>query len=202
MLLSCAFCPPVEYLSAIAKESIVHIEAGEHYVKQTWRNRCRFLSAGGPEDFGVPVVHASDLFRTPVREVEVDYSTPWVERFEYALESAYGSSPFFEYYSDSFFGILDSRPRTLLELDLETTRWMCSKIGLAVQLEPTNEYSPKEEAERLYGRDLRLEFSPKRPYGGPAREYWQVWRGRYGFVGGLSALDLLFCEGPESICYL
>ena len=32
--------------------------------------------------------------------------------------------------------------------------------------------------------------------------YWQVFRDKFGFVDGLSILDLLFCEGPESICYL
>ena len=33
-------------------------------------------------------------------------------------------------------------------------------------------------------------------------EYWQVFRERFGFVPNLSVMDLLFNEGPESICYL
>ena len=34
------------------------------------------------------------------------------------------------------------------------------------------------------------------------RGYWQVFRDRYGFVKGMSIMDLLFNEGPESICWL
>ena len=40
-------------------------------------------------------------------------------------------------------------------------------------------------------RDLSLE-----------RPYWQVFRDKFGFVPGLSIMDLLFNEGPESICWL
>lgn len=37
---------------------------------------------------------------------------------------------------------------------------------------------------------------------GLERSYWQVFRDKFGFVPGLSIMDLLFNEGPESICWL
>ena len=40
-------------------------------------------------------------------------------------------------------------------------------------------------------RDLGLEMP-----------YWQVFQDKFGFVPGLSIMDLLFNEGPESICLL
>ena len=55
--------------------------------------------------------------------------------------------------------------------------------------------------------DLREVIHPKRENNvmaemGVGRPYWQVFREKFGFVGGLSVLDLLFNEGPESLGYL
>ena len=52
-LLSTAFCPPIEYFALLAEYSSVYIEACESYAKQSWRNRCRILSANGPLDLTV-----------------------------------------------------------------------------------------------------------------------------------------------------
>ena len=35
-----------------------------------------------------------------------------------------------------------------------------------------------------------------------AKPYWQGFKEKFGFVGNLSIMDLLFNEGPESLCYL
>ena len=52
MLVSTAYFPPVEYFALLAKYSVVYVEACENYIKQTWRNRCRILSARGFEGAG------------------------------------------------------------------------------------------------------------------------------------------------------
>ena len=191
MVLSTAYFPPVEFFALLAQDSIVHLEACEHYVKQSWRNRCRILTAEGPMDLRVPVVHGEDLYHTPITDVLVDYSTPWLQRTKYAIDTAYYSSPFFEYYRDELFGILDSRPATLWDLNLRLIDFFCRKIGLATVVDRTSEY---------VGADVELH--PKKPSGYVGRPYWQVFGDRFGFVPGLSVMDLLFNEGPESVCYL
>lgn len=195
-LFSTAFCPPVEYFAIAAEYSCVSIEACEYFEKQTYRNRCRILTANGVESFGPPVIHGEDLYRTPVRDVRVDYSVDWVGRFEYALESAYDSSPFFEYYRDQLFGILDSRPEGLLDLNMALTRWISAKLGVRFEAGLTEEYEPSVQD------DFRGLIHPKKPLLREPKPYWQVFRERFGFQGGLSSLDLLFCEGPSAICYL
>ena len=77
MLLSIAFFPPVSYFALLAKDltlspdrvipSVVHLEACEHYRKQSWRNRCRILSANGPLDLIVPVIHDASMREAPSR---------------------------------------------------------------------------------------------------------------------------------------
>ena len=55
--------------------------------------------------------------------------------------------------------------------------------------------------------DMRESIHPKRPDTvledlGLARPYFQVFSTRGGFIPGLSIMDLLFNEGPDSILYL
>lgn len=191
MILTTAYFPPIEFFAVLAKNSSVSLEAFEHYQKQSWRNRCRIMTANGPMDLRVPVVHGEDLFHTVITEVKVDYSTPWVAETEYAFDSAYFSSPFFEYYRDELFSILESRPETLWGLNLKIIEFFIRKIGLKTVIGTTDAYAGPS-----------VEIHPKKPSSYSHQEYWQVFREKYGFVSGMSVADLLFNEGPESLCYL
>lgn len=187
MTLEIAYFPPIEYFAVLARYSSVYVNASGNYQKQSYRNRCRILGSNGPLDLRFPIVH--DACREITR-VKVDYSTPWLRQSKYAIDSAYYSSPFFEYYRDSLFEILDRKPETLWELDMLLIRYFCSKIGLREPLPCTN---PSEES---------LDIHPKHPSEYRCREYCQVFSQKTGFVPNLSVMDLLFNEGPESICYL
>ena len=238
VVLSTAFCPPIEYFAVLAGYSSVFIDSGENYQKQSWRNRCRILTANGPESLNVPVVHENGTFSLPIKEIRVEYTTPWVLRTERAIESAYSSSPFFIYYKDELFLILDSHPETLWELNRRLIDFFCARIGISPVIRETTGYSqaagrvsPPQAgltappisdgplplhpwADMASGGDTlpadddyRELIHPKRPNTimrdlGLERPYWQVFRERFGFVPGLSIMDLLFNDGPESICWL
>ena len=194
--LTIAWFPPTEYFAVLAKYSSVYVEACEHYQKQSWRNRCRIYAADGPQMLNFPVRHREGSFNLPIREIEVDYSTPWVEKAERCIETAYRSSAYFEYYRDELFAILDAHPRTLWELDMRIIHFFLQKIGLRTELIPTTEFMP----------DV-VDIHPKRPNGilrelGVERPYYQVFSERHGFIPGLSIMDLLFNEGPASLEYL
>ena len=208
MLLTTAYLPPVEYFAAIAAEysfSPVYIDACEHYQKQSWRNRMRILSPSGPQDLNFPVVHEGGTFKLPITRIKVDWSTPWADKTKKALDTAYYSSAFYEYYRDELFAIYDSRPQTLWELNSSLTQWLLLKLGIPVTLLPTESFAaPLSE---VYGEDLRELIHPKRPNSilsdlGLDRTYYQVFAERFGFTPGLSAIDLLFNEGPAAIDYI
>lgn len=201
MLLSTAFIPPVEYFAVLARYSSVYIEACENYQKQSYRNRCYFCGARGREPITVPVVHGNGTFSLPIREIRVDWSTPWEVRAERAIESAYGNSPFFEYYRDPFFAIIDSRPERLWDLNMQLIRFFCSKTGIGTELLPTDVYVPHSGL-ACPEEDLREAIHPKRVSDYRAKEYFQVFSRKYGFIPNLSVMDLLFNEGPESVCIL
>ena len=177
----------------LAKNSVVYLEACESYRKQTWRNRCRILTANGPMDLRVPVVHDGTRLITDIR---VDWSTDWLRQAECAIDSAYYSSPFFIYYRDELFALLDQRPETLWEMNLSIIDFFCRKIGIAPEIIPTSDFVLSPEG------DCRDLLSPKHPFDYTVRPYWQVFKDKFGFVPGLSIMDLLFNEGPESLAYI
>lgn len=201
-VLTTAYFPPVEYFFAIAQGGRVLIEQREFYQKQSWRNRCRILSAGGPEYLTVPVVRETTLSR-PVRDMKVDYGEPWLQVHRRAFEAAYNSSPFYAYYKDAILAVLDSRPTYLFDLNTKLLSLLLQMVGLKAEIAFTEEYV------KDYGEgDLRNSIHPK--YRGESllqryekeKTYYQVFSGKYGFVPNLSVLDLLCNEGPNAISFL
>ena len=181
--------------------SHVLLEACENYQKQSYRNRCYILAGDGPQMLQVPVCHSDEM---GISSMLVDYSTPWVVRTQRALDTAYETSAYYEYYRDPLFALLDARPQTLWELNLASIRFLLNNIGIACELEPTREFAAPDTV----ADDYRYCIHPKRPDTvleslGLSRPYYQVFRDRMGgFTPRLSALDLLFNEGPDSIVWV
>ncbi len=218
ILLETAFFPPISYFAAIAEEftlspgrvnsfipAKVCIEACENYQKQSYRNRCKIYSANGTEALTVPIVHEGGTYSLPIAAIKVDYSTPWLLRFERAVISAYESSAWFDYYKDELFGILERRPETLFELNTELLSFFLKKTGIAAEISFTTDFTARDSGE--YGKDLRGMIHPKRSNSilkdlELEKPYYQVFSAKHGFIPDLSIMDLLFNEGPEAIVYL
>lgn len=172
------------------------MEACENYQKQSYRNRCLFCAENGVQALSFPIRHREGSISIPIKEVEVDYSVPWVQKTERCLDTAYRSSAFFDYYRNPLFAILDSRPDTLWELDMRIIEFFIEKFGLCTELVETVSY---------HGPDI--DIHPKRTNTilsdfGLGKPYYQVFREKLGFVSGLSAMDLLFNEGPLAIEFI
>ena len=183
--------------------SVIYIEACENYQKQSYRNRCRFYAADGVQDLNIPIVHEGGTHKQPVSEVRIDWSKPWLHQHRRAIISAYRTSAYFEYYMDDFFAIYEQKPEKLIDLNTSLLRFLTEKTGIAVDLRFTEEYS----RDGHNCTDLREVIHPKRPNDILARlqlekPYFQVFAPKHGFRSDLSAIDLLFNEGPDSIGYI
>ena len=230
-LLSTAYFPPVSYFAAMAQEmdglkrnrhdgdsshelspSVVYIEACENYQKQSYRNRCRFYAADGVQTLSFPVVHEGGTHKLPISEIRIDWSKPWLIQHKRAIITAYRTSAYFEYYQDELFGILDCRHERLIDFNMDILKFFIEKTGLAIDLRLTEEYSRDAVITAADGTqtvcdDLREIIHPKRPDTilkdlHMEKPYFQVFAPKYGFRSNLSIMDLLFNEGPDSICYL
>ena len=210
MLLTTAYFPPVAWFALLARDmtlssdgvspSTVFLEACESYQKQSYRNRCYVLAGDGVQMLQVPVVHADSM---RITEVRVDYSTPWLVRTQRALDAAYLTSAFYEYYRDDLFAVMGRRPALLWDWNRSLLAFLLEKTGIACTLRETTDYAPPGTVPD----DYREVLHPKRPNTvlqelGLDRPYFQVFAARNGFLHGLSSLDLLFNEGPDALAYL
>jgi hypothetical protein len=131
----------VEYFFAIAHSDRVLIEQHEAYQKQSWRNRCRILSAAGPEDLSIPVVKEERLSR-PIRDIRIDYGEPWLQHHVRALAAAYNHSAFYDYYADDLIPILERKPAFLFDLNQSLLEKLLSLLGIDVPISLTDTYLP------------------------------------------------------------
>lgn len=124
------------------------------------------------------------------------------------MEAAYRSSPFFEYYCDDIFAILDSGIQHLFDLNQALTEKISVFCGLKPDFSITEDYIGDYSTlpdSPVQTKDFRHLFNPKKeqlPEELQATEYYQVFTGKFGFTPNLSILDLLFNEGPNAISYL
>ena len=207
-VLTMAYFPPVEYFFAIARSGRVLIEQHENYQKQSWRSRCRILSAGGVEDLSVPIVKEERRSR-PVRDIRIDYGEPWLQHHIRAFEAGYRSSAFFDYYADDLLPILRRKPVFLFDLNMALLEKLMDLLDLHVPVSLTETFVKDPEA--VF--DFRARIQPK--YKGESllaeyhreQAYYQVFVNQMpgqaghdapGFIPNLSVLDLLSAEGPDA----
>lgn len=211
-VLTTAYLPPVEYFFAIAHSDRVLVEQYEAYQKQSWRNRCRILSAAGPEDLSIPVVKEERLSR-PIRDIRIDYSETWLQHHIRAFSAAYNTSAFYDYYADDLVPILEQKPVFLFDLNMALLEKLMALLELNVPLSLTEsfvkEYPSFDGRVRIQpkykGKSLLAEY-------GCEQAYYQVFVNRdpsrhsldreSSFIPNLSILDLLSAEGPNAGTFL
>jgi WbqC-like protein family len=197
VLFSTAYFPPVSYMASWVSAETVYLEAHEHFVKQTYRNRTSIYGANGKLNLVIPV-HHGDLYTQPISQVRFAEDSSWKKIHWRSIESAYRNSPFFEYYETEIKAVFD-RPETLLfHWNLALLECLCRLMGIPGRPLVTVEFL-KHPPDPVV--DLRNSFLPKHVMK-PFQPYSQVFQPSHGFIGNLSVLDLLFNLGRESKNYL
>lgn len=179
-----AYLAPISYYVALAHADAAQIDQHQHYVKQTWRNRCRIAMPQGAQDLVIPVCAAPP--HTPVKDIRISDHGDWQHHHWSALQTAYGKSPFFEYYADDFAPFYQTRHHHfLIDFNQELHLLISSLIDLSTPIHLADHF-------------LDATF----PFAASPSPYYQVFAQRNGFLPDLSIIDLLFNLGPESILYL
>ncbi len=189
------YLPSIEYFCCINPYDNLLLEGHEHYVKQTYRNRCYILGANNIMPLTIPVVNGNS--KIPMKEIKIDYSQRWAAEHWRSIKSAYGKAPYFEYFADYFEKIFEYRPTFLAEFN-ESVLTLCLKLLKSNKnIEWTNSYQKEQIAGII---DYRSVITPKlnhakrqvyKPY-----SYIQVF-GK-DFAENLSIIDLLMNEGPNA----
>lgn len=171
------------------------IEAHGNYLRRTFRNRVVIMSANGPIALTVPVYSGNDA---PYSQTRINYSTDWASEHINAFKSAYNASPFYEFYEDDLLSIYNRRYESLWQLNAELMNLIMQLLSVA----PSIDYSVSYEKNPINIIDLRNGIGHNNSNilseGLSDVPYYQVFADKYGFVAGMSVLDVLFNMGPEA----
>ena len=198
VLLSTTYFGPIQWYQKLYRAERVEIEQWESFRKQTYRNRCLIATTNGIQALTVPVEHSDSPL---IKDIRLSDHGNWRHLHWNALQSAYGESPFFEYYQDDIRLFFEKHWEFLLDFNEEIRQKMCELIDIQPNVSYTEGFIPEESPLTSY----RTAISPKHPQDDPdftPRRYYQVYEQKHGFLPNLSILDLLFNMGPESIFLL
>lgn len=189
------FSPISQYVAiANAKELVFEIE--DNFQKQTYRNRCYIYTADGKHLLNVPIQHTKGI-KQKTKDVKIDYKDDWHKLHLKTLQTAYSSSPFFEFYIDDLKPVFEKKITFLLDLNLKCHELIMDALQLEITYSKTSEYQKDVQfldARKLAVAKTKEEFVLDR--------YIQVFEQNKGFISNLSILDLLFMEGPNVLNYL
>ncbi|MBQ9650261.1 MAG: WbqC family protein [Prevotella sp.] len=197
VLLSTTYFGPVQWYQKLHRAEHVWIERWENFQKQTYRNRCLIATTQGIQALTVPTERGGS---TLIKDIRISDHGNWRHLHWNALQSAYGESPFFDYYQDDIRPFFELRWDYLLDFNEAIMAKMCELLDIHPQVDFTEEY-----VHEPITPSYRMAIRPKNPEADADFEpkpYYQVYQQKHGFLPNLSILDLLFNMGPESIFYL
>ena len=233
-LLSTTYFGPIQWYQKLYRADTVLIERCESFQKQTYRNRCLIATTQGVQALTVPIkseevkvkseefataIPSVDSTGTPegnsslftlhsslINSVRISDHGNWRHLHWNALKSAYGESPFFEYYEDDLRPFFLPDWEFLFDFNEAIRQKMCELLDIQPRVSPTTQFLPPAAvASHPTLHDFRDAIQPKHPAPDPhftPRPYYQVYRQKHGFLPNLSILDLLMNMGPESVFYL
>ncbi|HEX8349646.1 MAG TPA: WbqC family protein [Hymenobacter sp.] len=203
VLFEAQYNPPITFFTELVGADSLLLESQEHYRKQTYRNRCLILTAQGVKPLTVPVVDGNRSEKVKTTALGIDYRQNWVHQHWRTLQTAYGGSPYFEFYADYLHDIYVQKIPLLFDLNLALLHFYLRCLRLRTPLEFTTDYHPHYDPSAVRDRRDWLtpkgasEAEPDRTSGSDrVRPYHQTFGSR--FVPDLSILDLLFMQGPAA----
>lgn len=197
ILLHPTYFPSIIQMAAVAQAQQIIFEIQDNYQKQTYRNRAHIAHSNGLLKLHIPIKHSSTGKRQKTKEVKVENDFPWQEQHWKSLQSAYRTSPFFEFYEDDLEPLFSKNIEFLLEHNLTIFNVLMELIGNSKKISTTEKY-----VENPTCQDFRFLVSAKTEPHYKMEKYIQVHEKNHGFIQNLSILDLLFNQGPNSLNYL
>lgn len=195
-----ALLPPqlfgsVAYYALMAQYPRACIDTALRYDKRFKSvHRYTIADARGELRLTVPVSRPEGAFVTgnlKWDDVSVSDHGRWWEVHRQALESAYGRTPFFEYYIDRLLPLFTPEHESICALVLKGDAIIRNILSIDTKI--VTSYTG-EPADDYLHTDFTTMDAP--------RQYWQLRGADYGFLPRLSVLDLIFNLGPEAPLWL
>lgn len=189
-----SFLPNILYFQCLASASDPVVDLGEHFIKQTYRNRSVILGSNGPLQLTVPLRKNDSKV---VIDQEISYAEDWQTKALRAIRSSYTNSPYYEHYQEEFEHLLMKKDALLYLYNKGLFNWLLKELDLNMQIRYSDSYIIQNINNDLRNVDFNEVTTPS-----TIIKYKQVFSYKTDFVAGLSVIDLLFNKGPESLIYI
>jgi WbqC-like protein family len=197
IILHPTYFPNISHFVGIVSAENVVFEVEDNYQKQTHRNRTYIYGANGKLVLNVPVKH-SHKNRQLYKDVKIANDTNWQLSHWKSLQSAYRTSPFFEFYEDEFAPLFHEKQSYILEFNFKCLSIIADCLQLDLNYNITIHY----QKEIPNSQDLRFLVNARKEQEQHFEAYTQVFSNKHGYINNLSILDLLFNEGTNALSYL
>ncbi|MHA7830450.1 MAG: WbqC family protein [Flagellimonas sp.] len=198
ILLHPTYFPSIATFAAMVQHDVIW-EACDNFQKQTYRNRCYISTDKGKHMLNIPIKHTGEKEgRQKYIDVRTENSYNWKKEHWRTLETAYRTSPFFEFYEDDLRPLYEGNDDSLYDFNLKSIKVIGDCIGIQIPSAKTETY----EVVPANYFDARFLVDAKKERNWNIGPYAQVFEERHGFIPNLSVLDLLFNEGTNTLNYL
>lgn len=197
ILIHPTYFPNIATFVAIAKADKTVFEVCDNYQKQTYRNRMFIYDANGKLPLTIPVVY-SQKNRQLYKDIVIADDENWKESHWKSIQSAYSSSPFFEFYEHDFQSLFTEKFQNLMEFNLKCLEVIYDCLELPFQFETSKMF----EKHPVNIDDYRTLADNRKEIEQDFKPYVQVFDDKHGFIPNLSILDLICNEGPNAMLYL
>jgi hypothetical protein len=188
------YFPNIYQFSKLIKADNLIFEICDNYQKQTYRNRTYIYGANGKLGLYIPVIHTHKN-RKLYKDIKISYDSDWMGLHLKSLQSAYRSSPYFEYYEDDFMKLYSEKEEFLVDFNFKCIKLILNFLDININYKISNEYI--ENSNNII--DLRSLSNARKEIKIETPKYIQVFKSKFGYINNLSILDLLFNQGNNSI---
>jgi WbqC-like protein family len=216
------FLPWVGYFALMElSDAFVFLDSVQ-FAKRSWQQRNQIKTAQGVQWLTVPVA-TKGLRDQLINQVKIESPAAFAEKTVRTLSMVYGKTPFFGQYAPELFAIFEKKHESLSELNVELVLCMARQLGIERSTRRSSEFSSTgRNAELLANLCVELGYGRYLSAVG-SREYIEQstafrdrgievaynpyvptpYRQAHGdFVPYMSAVDLIFNVGPESLAVL
>ncbi|MDE7154660.1 MAG: WbqC family protein [Muribaculaceae bacterium] len=155
-------------------------------------HRTTIADVNGEMKLTLPISKPESLTRATWNDIRISDHGQWWHLHLTALESAYGRTPFFEFYIDKFTPFFNNEAvekyETLVNYDQGHENVISEILGIKPPEYKTLNRDDYNNATDFSRTDPNFDTPP----------YYQVRADRLGFIPDLSIVDLIFNLGPES----
>ena len=199
LLLHPTYFPSVRTFASLVQNDVIW-EVEDNYQKQTYRNRCYICNDQGKHILSIPIKHVGgDQGRQKYKDVRLENEYQWQRQHWRTLQTAYRTSPFFEYYEDEMAPLFEKKYDFLMDFNFKTIEIVHDCLQIVMPAERTQNFQVHLPRNIL---DARFLVSSKNEQEFEQEAYVQVFGDRHEFIKNTSILDLLFNEGTNALSYL